>query len=1037
MKKYFFILFLIIFLFPISVQAFSDVDDSENEVYFLFESDVVQGRAPGQYLPEADVNRAEMLKILLESAGISPDPESYKNCFPDVQEEWFAPYVCYAQEHGMIQGYPDGMFKPGITVNLAEALKMSFYAFDQEFEAVEGEWYSGFLEVARNYKVADESMSPSALVSRKLMAQLAVRTGVIGMTNQAYNSSDLDKIRRWKRRIQDFSSPVIREAIRTSLELGGESATVKITAIGDQEFKFEYGHDTIIAGKGASDLDQDPTIEVRENSIQFGLNADRRWDGRVTHGESESVLEADADLTGLYGASINLRWIPRKSMVISDKFGEEVTEIGSGTSFPYSVCVSDFEGYAGGITVLSMSSVELGACPDASKYIKPTPEQLARQLRGAWKIKPKKKIKPQPPGGQQPAGAEDDGGDEVDEGEDPPAEAPFKPTTDTKQGLGTYEEIPQAPWPNKHPGKNPPPANGYAGLEGAIEGLEERNAGAAETAAGVEEVLDAIIGETEAAFEEYGIKKPGTLPQFDPGTCCPGYSKEGKCCTDLDLGTAEGRAEYQKRLRCLADAYNENQAKLQEQLENARQFAKDAKDLERMEANFAQLAAALKLNKIMAHTVIDVATGQPQKMSDAVSTAISNAFGDLEAAAFDGIHDPGSMPGNFAKVASDAAANILSNELLDYQNGVKEAAGNVADTLQLSGPRRDAFIRNAMDKFGNDPSKLLDPNNWAKLIYDSMLDEAGSAAENVVKHVKKLREDRDANYLAAWNTAHLMKQINETLKKVRTEDCSKKFVEELKKEVKKRKEAWKKYHERRAEDFESIRDMINWILEYKMESLVMGDNPDPEVVKQAVLKELERQLCLIGFDICWVDLDFDVTWVKDADGTMRWSLTLRSVKPRQERKEPCDCPLDKALSEDEAEAQSQESGGSETSGSEENTTHSEEPISSVPSADITPDEDLTAEDSVEVICCYCDPFDPEVYEGRVLYDHGLTHYVTSDECQHEIPEHRIFDRLEEAHPGEAPLYMDSLMMPENEGVEFDLLDGKFYDDGQEVNIIPF
>lgn len=40
------------------------------------------------------------------------DENLYENCFEDVEDEWFAPYVCYAKEKGWVTGYPDGTFKP-------------------------------------------------------------------------------------------------------------------------------------------------------------------------------------------------------------------------------------------------------------------------------------------------------------------------------------------------------------------------------------------------------------------------------------------------------------------------------------------------------------------------------------------------------------------------------------------------------------------------------------------------------------------------------------------------------------------------------------------------------------------------------------------------------------------------------------------------------------------------------------------------------------------------------------------------------------
>jgi len=991
------------FLFNGTSYAFNDVNESETEVYFLKDSNVVQGRSLGFFNPNANVNRAEMLKILLESIDISPNGDIYNSCFPDVNNEWFARYVCYAKENNIISGYPDGFFRPGNTVNLAEALKMSFNSFGQELEESDGDWFVSFLDTAKYYNIADINVSASQLVSRKLMSQLATRVGVVSVTQNKYVDSDLVNIRRWGKHIQDFSDPVESETILSSLKYSGGNSVLTITATSPQTFKFEYAHDTIIAGKGSSDLDQDPTIEVRSNGIKFGLNADRRWDGFVKYKNNESILEADVDLTGFHSDSVNLRWIPDRSMVIYDKMGENIINIGDTTELPFEICVSDAEGYYGSIRVISMSTVILGSCVNKSKILKPTIEELVKKLRTPGVFKPILPIKPKnPPLINKPGGFIDDDGS-VELPEEAFEDEDLAPTTDVGNGVMIGAGNPPFPAPNNHPGKHNSPDNGYVRLELAIQNLEDRNAVASETAEDNDQILQAIITETEEAFEQYGISTMA-VPKYDPSKCCPSYKKEGKCCTDLDLSTSKGRAEYQKRINCLLSDYNENVEKLNEYIENARQFAQDVKDMALMEANFAQLAAALKLNKVMAHIVIDVATGATSSMKGVISDAIGNVFGSLESGVFDGISNPSSLPNNYGSLV----AGSMASEVLDFQNNVGRVAGEVADSMGLTGSRRDAFIQNAKDKFGDNPMDLFDPSVWSKFIYDAVVNEAGSAAESIVKAVERLRSQRDMNYKAAWETAHLLKQINEVIEKVRTEDCSKKLVEELKKEVKRRKEAEKKYRNRKIEDAKAVLESIKWILNYKLESMV-GDNPSPEEVKEKLMNELEKKLCLLGYDLCWVDIKMELTFKKTEDG-IEWTIKNYKLIKRKTRREPCDCPFAKnLLNTDSVDAQDQES-------IDENLNNNE----------TTPETE---------VCCECTLFIPEEYNGRVKFDVSIGRFVASDECNHDIPEHIINDWLEALHPGEAPIYFDKLRMPENEDVEFDFSTGLFYRSGVEIDIL--
>ena len=80
------------------------------------------------------ITRAELLKIVLE-ATVSDQLTGGESCFPDVnQEEWYAPYLCYAKTNNIIKGYPDGSAKPDNPVTIAEALKIALNTFGTNTE---------------------------------------------------------------------------------------------------------------------------------------------------------------------------------------------------------------------------------------------------------------------------------------------------------------------------------------------------------------------------------------------------------------------------------------------------------------------------------------------------------------------------------------------------------------------------------------------------------------------------------------------------------------------------------------------------------------------------------------------------------------------------------------------------------------------------------------------------------------------------------------------------------------------------------------
>jgi len=99
---------------------------SYQAITYLKENKILQGYPDGSFKPDNTVNRAELMKILI---GENLPDGTYENCFKDVKQEWFAPYVCYAKEQGWVTGYSNGTFKPSQVVNRAEAIKMAIAVF--------------------------------------------------------------------------------------------------------------------------------------------------------------------------------------------------------------------------------------------------------------------------------------------------------------------------------------------------------------------------------------------------------------------------------------------------------------------------------------------------------------------------------------------------------------------------------------------------------------------------------------------------------------------------------------------------------------------------------------------------------------------------------------------------------------------------------------------------------------------------------------------------------------------------------------------
>lgn len=162
--------------------AFSDVSEDmfyEDAIDFLEDEGIVQGYSDGTFGYNKQINRAEFLKILVEArVGDKDFLETFsdESCFVDVRGgNWYTKYICFAKESGLVDGYPDGSFKPANNINFVEATKIVMRVFEEEFETG-NPWYKGLVE-----KASDQNLIPPTIsgfdqkITRSETAELIAR----------------------------------------------------------------------------------------------------------------------------------------------------------------------------------------------------------------------------------------------------------------------------------------------------------------------------------------------------------------------------------------------------------------------------------------------------------------------------------------------------------------------------------------------------------------------------------------------------------------------------------------------------------------------------------------------------------------------------------------------------------------------------------------------------------------------------------------------------------------------------------------------
>lgn len=154
MKKY--ILLFLSLSSAVSAQSFLDITNHpyEEAIESISEQEIVQGYGDGTFRPEGDINRAEFVKILLESQyPVKSSQRSGMNpyCFTDLKItiHWYSYYACLAKDLNIIDGFSDGSFRPDFRVNKAQAAKILYQIYFGEVTQTSTPWYNVYFNLLK------------------------------------------------------------------------------------------------------------------------------------------------------------------------------------------------------------------------------------------------------------------------------------------------------------------------------------------------------------------------------------------------------------------------------------------------------------------------------------------------------------------------------------------------------------------------------------------------------------------------------------------------------------------------------------------------------------------------------------------------------------------------------------------------------------------------------------------------------------------------------------------------------------------------
>jgi len=173
------------------------------------EEGIWHGYPDGTFKPYDVINRAEILKVALETFEVNLFPISGSTeGFSDVDPyAWYMPYVRTAKFYGMFHGYPDGTAKLDQDINRVELLKIileasakfTSYEFEDALNSYfyadvdpnGSDWYYEYANTAYHYDLYNttyvdglEYLRPGQLVERGEVALLLYRMHKAGLLNE-------------------------------------------------------------------------------------------------------------------------------------------------------------------------------------------------------------------------------------------------------------------------------------------------------------------------------------------------------------------------------------------------------------------------------------------------------------------------------------------------------------------------------------------------------------------------------------------------------------------------------------------------------------------------------------------------------------------------------------------------------------------------------------------------------------------------------------------------------------------------------------
>lgn len=188
MKKIILVMMIIIItlasLTNVYAQNFPDTSkDLEEAVGLLQGYGIIQGYPDGTFKPEKNVTRAEMAKIVTVAAGYYEYSKNMTSVYEDMREHWAESYVELANVLNIVKGISPTTYGPDNIIKFEEAYTMTIRLLGYTDESLGGHWPSNYYAKALELNLFENVDPTNEFASRR------------DITMMLYNALDCDLVK--------------------------------------------------------------------------------------------------------------------------------------------------------------------------------------------------------------------------------------------------------------------------------------------------------------------------------------------------------------------------------------------------------------------------------------------------------------------------------------------------------------------------------------------------------------------------------------------------------------------------------------------------------------------------------------------------------------------------------------------------------------------------------------------------------------------------------------------------------------------------